>query len=449
MSRLLATIVTLLTLLLAPGCVALYQPECWTANSWPPSGPAFNTRSPQCCLPGPEAIFPWDQRQATSGVPIITECLPGVTAAESADQLIYAAAPPATGPTASTTVKLYYGTNRSNVPTIAQASTNQYGQCEVSIPHRHQFGELERPSFWRLEFRESAAKHVMLKQVNPLNPEECLGQLRGDLASKDEADLFIFVHGYNVTFAQAAQRTAQMAFDLKFQGIPLFYSWPSQGTLRGYSSDQRSADASAVPLAEFLTRVATETGARRIHLVAHSLGNRALVGALARLGQTPETPVRFNQVVFAAPDLDAAQFANDIAPRIRPVVERVTIYSSGSDLALWASRFWHRTVRLGQPGPYWTQIRTYDWIDVVDATAVGFKWFELGHSAYGGELLTDVERVLAGRPIGESVAGPGPGRWTVSRPPSPNCQQPNTAPPPMYLYRPVGPWPAAPVDRWR
>ncbi len=449
MSRVLATIVTLITLLLAPGCVALHHPECWSANCLPQSGPVFSPNMPQGCLPGPEALLPCDQRAVNGGVPIIAECLPQIAAAESADPVSYAATPPSTGPTPSTTVKLYYGTNRSNVVTMAQTSTNHYGQCEVSIPQRHQFGELERPSFWRLEFRESEAKHVMLKHVVPLDADVCLDQLRADLTSKDEADLFVFVHGYNVEFAEAAQRTAQMAFDLKFQGVPLFYSWPSHGTLRGYSDDQRSADASAVPLAEFLTRVATETGARRIHLIAHSLGNRALVGALAQLGQTPETPVRFNQVVFAAPDLDAAQFASDIAPRIRPVVERVTIYSSGSDLALWASRLWHRTVRLGQPGPYWTQIRTYEWIDVIDATAVGFKWFELGHSAYGGELLTDVQRVLAGRPVGETLNGPGAGRWTVTRPPAPNDPLTDTVPPPMYLYRPVSPWPAAPVDRWR
>ncbi len=449
MSRIHAPIVTLLALLLAPGCMALHQPNCWSANCLPEPGSAFRSSLPPGCLPGPEALLPGDQRQATCGVPLITECLPVVTAAESADPVSYRATPPSTGPTPSTTVKLYYGTNRSNVASMTQTSTNQYGQCEVSIPQRHRFGELERPSFWRLEFRESEAKHVMLQQVKPLDAEECLGQLRVDLTSKEEADLFVFVHGYNVEFAEAAQRTAQMAFDLKFRGVPLFYSWPSNGTLQGYSADQRSADASAVPLAEFLTRVATETGARRIHLIAHSLGNRALVGALARLGQTPETPVRFNQVVFAAPDLDAAQFANDIAPRIRPVVERVTIYSSGSDLALWASRLWHRTVRLGQPGPYWTQIRTYDWIDVIDATAVGFKWFELGHSAYGGELLTDVERVLAGRPIGESLAGPGAGRWTVSRPAVPRSPCGCSPPSPVYVFRPIGPWPAAPVDRWR
>ena len=339
----------------------------------------------------------------------------------------------------------------SRLSGTAAMDTNFYGQCEVSIPKQHQFGQLERPSIWRLEFRESKAKHVVLKNVEPLKSDDCLGRMRSDLSADDESALFVFIHGYNVTFSEAAQRTAQMAFDLQFRGVPLFYSWPSRGALSGYGDDQRSADASAKPLAEFLTRIATETGARKIHLIAHSLGNRALVGALAQLGQTPGQSARFNQVVFAAPDIDAGLFANDIAPKIEPVVDRVTIYSSGSDLALWASRLWHRTVRLGQPGPYWVKIRTYDWIDVIDATSIGFEWFELGHSAYGGELLADLSRVIDGQPAGAApLIGPEAGHWIVTRPPPPSIPI-NNGPPlqVIYRYRPSGPWPTAPVDRWR
>ncbi len=451
MSRVLAILVSLFALLTAPGCVALQQPHSGSAACLPPSGPASTAGLPQGWGLTQTAWLPSHQQFGYGGVPVIPGKPPGAAAADSADPASYAATTPAGAPTPSTTVQLYYGTNRTLLTATTTPQTNHYGQCEVSIPRRHQFGELERPSFWRLEFRESEAKHVVLKSVKPLDADVCLGQLREDLNSKEESALFVFVHGYNVEFAEAAQRTAQMAFDLQFRGVPMFYSWPSRGTLGGYSDDLLSADASAGPLAEFLTRLATETGARKIHLVAHSMGNRALVGALARIGQTPETPVKFNQVVFAAPDLDAAQFANDLAPRIRPVVERVTIYESGSDLALWASRLWNQTVRLGQPGPYWPQIRTYDWIDVIDATSVGFEWFNLGHSAYGGGLLADVRRVLDGRPIGETVPGPGPGsgRWTVTRPPAPSGPLYGSTPPPVYLYRPIGPWPAAPVDRWR
>jgi|GEM_PF-2795791 len=449
MFRVLASFAALLALLFAPGCMALHCQDSWSASSFPCAPQPYVTSLPPGCVPSQPVFIPSQLNPAEEGFPPITRLLPQVAAAGTADPITFASNTPSTAPTPSTTVKLYYGTNRPawNSAT-AQPESNHYGQCEVSIPERHQFGQLERPSFWRLEFRESLAKHVVLKHVEPLDADQCLGRMRGDLATDDDAALFVFIHGYNVTFTEAAQRTAQMAFDLQFRGVPLFYSWPSRGVLTGYGDDQRSADASAGPLAEFLTRVASETGARRIHLVAHSLGNRALVGALTQLGQAPAQNVRFNQVVFAAPDLDASQFANVIAPQIRSVVERVTIYSSGSDLALWASRLWHRTIRLGQPGPYWTKIRTYDWIDVIDATSVGFEWFELGHSAYGGELLADLHRVLEGQPAGQPPTGPETGRWTVTRPPVPGDPLNAGVPQTIYRFRPSKPWPAAPVDPW-
>ena len=449
MVRVCAFIVFLFNLLTAPGCVALYSPASWSASGLPCQELVLTSRFSEDWPREQQVVWPPDQHRGWTPPPVFEDCLPPIAAADSADPVSFAVTRPSSAPTPSTTVRLYYGTNRPTLQATTTPQVNHYGQCEVSIPRRHQFGQLERPSFWRLEFRESAAKHVVLQHVEPLDGDVCLERLRSELSTQEDSALFVFVHGYNVDFAEAAQRTAQMAFDLQFRGVPVFYSWPSHGTLTGYGDDQRRAEASAAPLAEFLTRVATETGARKIHLVAHSMGNRALVGALAQLGQTSAGRVRFNEVVFAAPDLDAAQFANDLAPRIRPVVERVTIYESGSDLALWASRLWHRTVRLGQPGPYWTRTRTDDWIDVIDATSVGFEWFELGHSAYGGELLVDLQRVLTGRPVGETVAGPGSGRWTVTRPAAPARPCPGTPPSPVYRFRPVGPWPAAPVDRWR
>ena len=41
----------------------------------------------------------------------------------------------------------------------------QYGRAVVSIPYTHKLGEIERPSYWRLEFSEDATKHVMIQSI--------------------------------------------------------------------------------------------------------------------------------------------------------------------------------------------------------------------------------------------------------------------------------------------
>ena len=53
-----------------------------------------------------------------------------------------------------------------------------------------------------------------------------------------------------------------------------FYSWPSQGTLQGYPADEASIDASQGVITELLIDVAQRSGASRVHLIAHSMGNR-------------------------------------------------------------------------------------------------------------------------------------------------------------------------------
>lgn len=46
-----------------------------------------------------------------------------------------------------------------------------------------------------------------------------------------KAEAFVFVHGFNVPFHEAAKRTAQMAFDMHFEGLPILYSWPSRASI--------------------------------------------------------------------------------------------------------------------------------------------------------------------------------------------------------------------------
>ena len=48
----------------------------------------------------------------------------------------------------------------------------------------------------------------------------------------DERSALIFVHGYNVSFQEAALRAAQIGFDLSVKGAMAFFGWPSQGSRR-------------------------------------------------------------------------------------------------------------------------------------------------------------------------------------------------------------------------
>ena len=106
-----------------------------------------------------------------------------------------------------------------------------------------------------------------------------------------------------------------MAVDLDIGALPVFYSWPSKGTLAGYEYDQNSAEWTQAHLQAFLADFAEHSSATDIYLIAHSMGNRPMTVALANLlEKRPDLLPLFKQVVLAAPDINADVFRDQIAP---------------------------------------------------------------------------------------------------------------------------------------
>ncbi len=154
-------------------------------------------------------------------------------------------------------------------------------------------GELETPSIWRLEFSNDPENFVVLLSVSEADPASFYKDVAARVRASPGKLAFIFVHGYNVTFADAARRTAQMAYDLGFDGAPVFYSWPSQARYASYKVDETNAEWAVLDFKNFLEQFAKQSQADSIFLIAHSMGSRVLAGALKELvaggpGDTPE-----------------------------------------------------------------------------------------------------------------------------------------------------------------
>ncbi len=125
------------------------------------------------------------------------------------------------------TVQVYYATNRNNTGSDDPNTTFGpdrgelvQGICIVTIPKVHEEGVIEAPSLWRLQFNENPAKHITLAALKKMAVDEFYGDVRSTIARDGNRSAFVFVHGYNVKFKDAAKRTAQMAHDLKFAGAP-------------------------------------------------------------------------------------------------------------------------------------------------------------------------------------------------------------------------------------
>jgi len=316
-----------------------------------------------------------------------------------------------------------YGTDRKLEPRTggfggARGAGISYGEIAVSIPHGHKTGELEAPSIWRLEFREDPRKHMVVLDRTIQSRKAFLNRVKARLqAPGASGSSFVFVHGYNVAFDDAARRTAQITYDLDYHGVPVFYSWPSQGSLQGYTTDENNVQWSEANLKRFLVDYAEASAGKEIYLIAHSMGNRALTGALRQIfTEQPKLRGRFKEIILTAPDIDAEIFKRDIAPALIAGCNRITLYASSGDNALLASKKVHGYPRAGDTAE---GIVVVPGIETIDASGLDTSFLEHSYFATAPPVLSDIRRVLldgwrAARRGLERRAGGGGSYWKLS-----------------------------------
>lgn len=294
--------------------------------------------------------------------------------------------------------RVWFGTNRKPMkPGSDHAFTNDrgtglsYGYCDVYVPESHKIGSLGSSFLTRLVTRMD--DRLKLQRTCPL-PEEALWALvRSQLESVDanESHAVIFVHGYNVTFNEAALRAAQIGFDLGIDGAMAFFSWPSRGTVAGYAADEASIEASEPAITEFLIAFAEQAGASAVHVIAHSMGNRGVLRAVGRIAADAErrSGVRFDNFILAAPDVDANAFLN-LAEAYRKLARRTTLYVSQRDKAVELSKWIHDYPRVGFAPP----VSVIEGIDTISVTNVDLTMLGHGYVGEAREVLADMHSLI-------------------------------------------------------
>ncbi|MCC7375941.1 MAG: alpha/beta hydrolase [Verrucomicrobiales bacterium] len=255
------------------------------------------------------------------------------------------------------------------------------GRAEVFVPEGHRFGESGTP-FWkkllRFDLRDDTLR---LQRVTEQQRGDWFGEIRHAMqdakAAGDSPHALVFLHGFNVTFEEAAIRAAQIGVDLLVPGVTAFFSWPSRGHVSAYPADEASIEASEQAITDFLVDFTANCGAEKAHVIAHSMGNRGLLRALQRIAANAETrgKVKFDQIFLAAPDVDRDLFLN-LARLYPDHALRTTLYTSDGDLPVHLSAKLHDAPRAGYYRPY-TVAPGLDTVAVPD-----FDLDLLGHSYF-------------------------------------------------------------------
>ncbi len=299
------------------------------------------------------------------------------------------------GGSADKVYPVWFGTNRKPATqgggfTGERNDRITRGRVEVFVPKSHRFGELGNPLWKRLLRFELQDDRLRIQQITQQEQAAFFADLQQTMhAARDNGvppHALFFLHGFNVTFEEAAIRAAQIGFDL---GAPLtaFFSWPSRGSVTAYTVDEASIEASERAITDFLIEFTAQCKADKIHVIAHSMGNRGLLRALQRIAADAETrgKVKFGQIFLAAPDVDRDLFL-DLAQLYCEHSDRTTLYASGADLPVHASSKLHDAPRAGYFKPY-TIAPGIDTIAVPD-----FDLDLLGHAyfAQAEALLYDI-----------------------------------------------------------
>jgi esterase/lipase superfamily enzyme len=378
------------------------------------------TRSMQRPAPGTETAAPQPPPPPVATAP----SSPPPSAAPSSPQPKAASRSLASAPDANkpyTEVDVFFGTDRKReadrskfgraVAAFGTGRSNQLtlGKAVVTVPKEgREKGAIPRPEWDLIVARfslreEDLSRDFTVFAVDVMNKNDFVREARQKLAGsrRFEGQAFVFVHGYFVTFDDALFRAAQISHDLEFDGVPFVYSWPSVAGVTGYVLDRGRARDARDQLREFVDLIAKESGAKEVHLIAHSMGADPLLEVLRDIQRTePQVAKagrpRFGEIILAAPDITRESFEL-IAAQITGLRRGMTLYASSSDRAMTVSRW----TRLGEsPAGYVPAsgpVVVPGAADTIDISSLDTSFFALNHSTFADReaLLGDIRRLIS------------------------------------------------------
>lgn len=201
-----------------------------------------------------------------------------------------------------------------------RASHLNYAELKVSIPVLHEPGHIEKAAehhdpkrhFTTAARRYIAGRNHFLARLN----QTIVGN------SSRGREVFVFVHGFNNTFAEGLFRAAQIRRDFDLPAAAtVHYSWPSAGRPNLYAYDRDSANFARDGLVELLGLLSHSRGSK-IFLIGHSMGALVTMEALRQIRLTGKRRIfsKLSTVVLASPDIDVDVFREQmkVLPKHRP-----------------------------------------------------------------------------------------------------------------------------------
>lgn len=219
-----------------------------------------------------------------------------------------------------------------------RSSALSYAELTVSVPPTHVPGAVEfakaAPGDPNTEFVARSAEIIDGDKafVQALNAQLAL-------RPKGQRNIFLFVHGFNTLFAEAAYTQAQLVHDSRVAAVPVTFTWASRGDALQYVYDNNSATVARDSLVHTINLLLS-SNAEKVNILAHSMGNWVTVEAFRQLKLSGgvKNESKIGLILLAAPDLDYDVFKSQLRT-IGKIDRPFYIILSRDDKALGISSF--------------------------------------------------------------------------------------------------------------
>lgn len=265
--------------------------------------------------------------------------------------------------------------------------TLNFGLCKINVPKNHDIGEIE----FAKDGRQSSNDFFKILEAKTFAEADFI-----DVLKNSKRTPLIFVHGFNVRYQEAILRASQIAYDLKYQGPIVLFTWPAGGGEgfieekrldKTYENNLANAKASTAFFKKFL--LSLESNGIKPNLIVHSMGHQVVLTSLKELGAEKAKKVFINELILNAPDFDAADFKSVFA-NIKTTSNHITLYCSHNDKAMIASKSFNKNDRLG------ACIFLQD-LDTINVKLIDDPSLGLGHGYYSSRaIIGDVFQTLLG-----------------------------------------------------
>lgn len=236
-----------------------------------------------------------------------------------------------------TVIRSFFSTNRSSNPVaehiagFGQRRTTgaTFGKTYTIVRRDGASFNIEPDSLINVNIGEPPKNRLTLGHNEIQEREDFVRNVIALISRSENFSGLLYIHGFNVSFEEAANNTAKLSYDLGFTGQPFFFSWPARGSVPSYTADREDMKSSQPALRSMIRDILTLTPITQLYIVAEGMGAALVSHALKNTFAThPEFRQRISEIVLIAPDIDRTEFIDELAPFIASAERPVTLYAS-------------------------------------------------------------------------------------------------------------------------